>query len=126
MQQLKEGQIITYKKIFTKEEVSYIGKVMGFLGSHHEKPNEKGQYLNQGLLSAILTNRIGGEYNILMYKMDFQFLEKVYTDEEIVCENKIIKIEEKRNKKHIKIKSELFNEENKLVLSGILEGILLE
>lgn len=122
---LKKNQVIIYKKKFTKEEVKEIGNIIGFFGIHHEKENERGQLLNQGILTATLTNKIGGEYNVLGYNMEFDFIEKVYTDEEITCESKVLDIFEKNGKNHVIIESHLYNEDKKLVLRGILKGILL-
>lgn len=126
MKTLNKGDKIVYKKIFTKEEVEFFGKTMGFMGKHHEIPNEDGQLLNQGLLTAILTNRIGGEYNILMYHMDFNFIKKVWTDEEMTCINEVLDIQEKNSKEHISIQSKIYNSKEELVLDARLKGIVLK
>ncbi len=126
MKTLNKGDKIVYKKIFTKEEVEFFGKTMGFMGKHHEIPNEDGQLLNQGLLTAILTNRIGGEYNILMYHMDFNFIKKVWTDEEMTCTNEVLDIQEKNSKEHISIQSKIYNSKEELVLDARLKGIVLK
>lgn len=126
MKTLNKGDKIVYKKIFTKEEVEFFGKTMGFMGKHHEIPNEDGQLLNQGLLTAILTNRIGGEYNILMYHMDFNFIKKVWTDEEMTCTNEVLDIQEKNSKEHISIQSKIYNSKEELVLDAKLKGIVLK
>lgn len=124
--ELKKGDRIIYSKTFTKEEVAYFGKTMGFMGRHHEIANDQDQLLNQGLLTAILTNRIGGEYNILMYRMEFDFLKKVWTGEEMTVINDVTSIVEKKSRQHIEIESNIYNESDELVLKAILKGILLD
>ncbi len=123
---LEVGQEINYEKVFTVEEVAVIGKIMGFMGKHHEIPNENGELLNQGLLTAILTNRLGGEYNILTYRMEFDFIKQVWTGERIIAKNKVISLLEKKGKNHIVVESKLYNENDELVLDGVIKGIVLE
>lgn len=124
--ELQKGQTIVYRRTFTQKEVENYMVLGDFVGKHHEIPNEEGQYLLQGLLTASLTNKIGGDYNIIVYRMEFDFVNKAYTDREMTCTNYIDEIVEKRGKKHLTISSKILDDQGTLVLQGLLQGIALE
>lgn len=124
--EFQKGQVITYQRTFTKKEVQEYMVIGDFVGKHHEIPNEEGQYLLQGLLTAGLTNKIGGDYNIIVYRMEFDFLNKAYTDREMTCVNHIDDVMEKHGKKHLIISSTVTDDRGIVVLKGRLKGIQLE
>lgn len=122
----KKGQQITYQRTFTSEEVQEYMKLGDFVGKHHEIPNEEGQYLLQGLLTASLTNKIGGDYNIIVYRMEFDFVSKAYTHREMTCVNTVEDVVEKRGKTHLTISSVVTDDRGTVVLKGLLKGIALD
>lgn len=73
---LNKGDEVIYERIFTEKDLNDYAENANFWGKHHESPNDKGEYLLQGLLTASLTNKIGGDYDNLMYRMEFDFFEK--------------------------------------------------
>lgn len=83
---LSVGQRILFERVFTKENVEQFTSIPGDAGNHHTAPNEVGNYIVQGLLTATLPTKIGGDYNVLARSMNFEFLRPVFTDEKIVCE----------------------------------------
>ncbi|MDU1953950.1 MAG: hypothetical protein E7G36_05785 [Peptoniphilus rhinitidis] len=121
----KDDEVI-YERIFTEKDVYDYAKNANFWGKHHKGPNEKGEYLLQGLLTASLTNKIGGDYDILMYKMEFDFLKKAYTGRKIKSINVVDNIENKKDRNFIDITSDVYDENGDHLLHGILRGILLD
>ena len=80
----------------------------------------------QGLLTASLTNKIGGDYDILMYKMEFDFLKKAYTGRKLKCVNVVDSLINKGGKNFIDIISDVYDENGDHLLHGFLRGILLD
>ena len=62
-------------------------------GSHHVTPDEQGRLVIQGLLTATLPTKIGGDNNVLARTMNFEFLRPVFTGDTIICEVTIEKFE---------------------------------
>lgn len=74
---LKVGDIIRFERTFTKEDVEVFTKVSMDEGDHHTNPDEQGRLIVQGLLTATLPTKIGGDYNVLARTMNFEFLRPV-------------------------------------------------
>lgn len=123
---LNKGEKIIYERVFTKKDLYDYAENANFWGKHHESPNDRGEYLLQGLLTASLTNKIGGDYDILMYKMDFDFLKKAYTGRKIKSINIVDNVEDKRGKNFIDITSDVYDENGDHLIHAILKGILLD
>lgn len=56
---------------------------------HHITPDEQGRLVVQGLLTSTLPTKVGGDHNLLARKMNFEFLRPVYTEDTIICEERI-------------------------------------
>lgn len=58
---LKVGDVISFERTFTEEDVELFTKVSWDEGTHHVTPDEQGRLVIQGLLTATLPTKIGGE-----------------------------------------------------------------
>ena len=123
---LNKGDEVIYERVFTEKDLRDYAENANFWGKHHESPNADGEYLLQGLLTASLTNKIGGDYGILMYRMEFDFIKKAYTGRKIRCVNIVENLENKRGKNFIDIFSDVYDENGDHLLHGFLRGILLD
>ncbi|AXI11019.1 enoyl-CoA hydratase [Oceanobacillus sp. 143] len=123
---LKVGDIITFERTFTAEDVDLFIKVSGDEGSHHVTPDEQGRLVIQGLLTATLPTKIGGDNNVLARKMNFEFFRSVFTGDTIRCEVTIEKFE-KQDDSRISILAKFLckNQNMKQVLSGSFAGVIL-
>ena len=72
-------------------------KISGDEGIHHLSPDEQGRLVVQGLLTATLPTKVGGDHNVLARNMNFEFLRPVFTGDTIICEVKIEKYEKLEN-----------------------------
>jgi acyl dehydratase len=124
--QLQLGDIIKFERTFTKEDVEMFTKVSRDEGDHHLTPDEEGRLVIQGLLTATLPTKIGGDNNVLARTMNFEFLRPVYTGDTIVCEVTIEKLE-KQEKNRTAIKSTFIctNQKGKSVMQGDFAGVIL-
>ncbi|WP_066300470.1 hotdog domain-containing protein [Bacillus sp. FJAT-29937] len=123
---LKVGDIITFERKFTKEDVEMFTKISGDEGNHHVHPDERGTLVVQGLLTATLPTKIGGDNNVLARTMNFEFLRPVFTGDTIICEVRIEQFEKQdNNRTRIAASFLCKNQNEKEVLSGDFSGVIL-
>ncbi|WP_028782301.1 hotdog domain-containing protein [Thalassobacillus devorans] len=123
---LKAGDTITFERTFTKEDVKIFTKVSGDEGVHHLTPDEQGRLVVQGLLTATLPTKIGGDHNVMARTMNFEFIRPVFTGDTIVCEAVIKKYEKtEKNRTAIVAAFTCTNQKEKEVLKGNFSGVIL-
>lgn len=123
---LKVGDIIRFERNFTKEDVERFTKISRDEGDHHVHPDEQGRLVVQGLLTATLPTKVGGDHNVLARTMNFEFLRPVFTEDTIICEVTIEKYEQKENNRNsIEASFSCTNQNEKHVLRGNFAGIIL-
>ncbi|WML58760.1 hotdog domain-containing protein [Neobacillus sp. PS2-9] len=123
---LKVGDIITFERIFTVRDVELFSEVSGDEGIHHIIPDEQGRLVVQGLLTATLPTKVGGDHNVLARNMNFEFLRPVFTGDTIICEVTIEKYERQENNRTAIIASFLCKNQNeKEVLKGDFSRVIL-
>jgi 3-hydroxybutyryl-CoA dehydratase len=123
---LKEGDIITFERTFTMRDVELFTEISGDEGIHHLTPDEEGRLVVQGLLTATLPAKVGGDYNVLARTMNFEFLRPVFTGDTIICEVEIEKYEKQvNNRTAIAAAFSCNNQHGKEVLKGNFAGVIL-
>lgn len=123
---LKVGDTITFERTFTAEDVELFTKVSGDGSSHHVTPDEQGRLVIQGLLTATLPTKVGGDHNVLARTMNFEFLRPVFTGDTIICEVTIEKFKKQDNNRISILASFLCaNQNEKQVLRGSFAGVIL-
>ncbi|MBM7599776.1 acyl dehydratase [Virgibacillus halotolerans] len=123
---LKVGDIITFERTFTVRDVELFTETSADEGIHHITPDEQGRLVVQGLLTATLPTKVGGDHNVLARSMNFEFLRPVFTEDTIICEVKIEKYERQANNRTA-ISASFFcnNQHGKEVLKGDFSGVIL-
>lgn len=119
------GQSFTYERTFTKEDVKDFIALSHYTGRHHEVENEDGEVMIQGLLTATLPTHLGGEYDLLVYRMEYNLLRPVYTKDRISCEITVADKKEKREKTHLDLTFVTTNQRGEEVLTGLLKAVVL-
>src|SRR5690625_1621103 len=94
---LKVGDIISFERTFTEKDVELFTEVSGDEGIHHLTPDEQGRIIVQGLLTATLPTKVGGDHNVLARTMNFEFLRPVFSGDTIKCEVTIEQYEQQEN-----------------------------
>ncbi|QUG42450.1 MaoC family dehydratase [Psychrobacillus sp. INOP01] len=122
---LKVGEIITFERTFTTEDVELFTKISGDEGIHHLTPDEQGRLVVQGLLTATLPTKVGGDHNVLARTMNFEFIRPVFIDDTITCEVTIEQFEKQDNRTRITASFICFNQQEKEVLRGSFTGVIL-
>ena len=123
---LNVGDIITFERTFTIRDVELFTEISNDEGIHHLTPDDQGRLVIQGLLTATLPTKIGGDHNVLARTMNFEFSRPVYTGDTIICEVKIEKYERQENNRTA-IMASFFckNQNEKEVLKGDFSGVIL-
>ncbi len=121
---LEVGQRATYERTFTPKDVEIFGEVSGDKGIHHMKPNSEGRVMVQGLLTATIPTKLGGDLNYIAREMTLEFIRPVFTGDTIRADALISNVE--RGEGHIKVAIEFVchNQSEKEVLRGKTHGII--
>lgn len=124
---LKVGDIITFERTFTERDVELFTKISRDEGIHHITPDEQGKLVVQGLLTATLPTKVGGDHNVLARTMNFEFLRSVFTGDTIICEVKIEKYEKQDDYHRMSIVASFLctNQNERQVLRGNFTGVIL-
>ncbi|WCK55514.1 hotdog domain-containing protein [Aneurinibacillus sp. Ricciae_BoGa-3] len=118
------GHTITWERTFTRQDVEYFCELSGDKGEHHLIPDDDGRLIVQGLLTATLPTKIGGDYNVFARNMQFNFLRPVFTGDTITCTVTITQYEKQETRINISSVFECTNQNDKKVLEGSFEGII--
>lgn len=119
-----EGDIYTYERAFTPEEVRRFGEISGDRQPIHTEPDEEGRLIVQGLLTATIPTKIGGDQEFIARTMEYDFRRPVYTGETITCEWTTETVEEKEDRYEATGTAVCRNEEEVVVMSGYFEGLV--
>lgn len=123
---LKVGDVFTFKRTFTKRDVEIFTEVSRDEGIHHVTPDEQGRLVVQGLLTATLPTKIGGDHNVLARTMNYEFIRPVYTGDTIVCKVTIEQYEQVKNDRmFIMATFHCTNQHEKEVMKGNFAGVIL-
>ncbi|MFC7057951.1 MaoC/PaaZ C-terminal domain-containing protein [Halovenus salina] len=117
------GDTHTYKRTFTVEEVQQFTELSGDAQPIHTDPDEDGRLMAQGLLTATLPTKIGGDLEVLAGRMDIRFVEPVYTGDRITCTWTNERVEEHEDRYSITADVVCTREETE-VLRATIEGLV--
>lgn len=118
------GDVITWKRTFTEEDVRLFGRLSGDEGVHHIQTDEEGRLMAQGLLTATLPTKIGGDLNFIACEMTFHFLRPVYATDTIECQVTITDLHEDRELVNVSSKWTCLNQRGKEVMNGHAVGFI--
>lgn len=121
---MQVGDTTSWERTFTIEDVERFGQISGDLGVHHVKPDAQGRLLVQGLLTATLPTKLGGDLNFIARDMTFQFLRPVFTSDTIHCENTITRLEVQEERTLVEAAFTCRNQQGKEVLTGLVRGLV--
>ncbi len=118
------GDIITWKRTFTEEDIRMFGKLSGDQGVHHIQTDEQGRLTAQGLFTATLPTKIGGDLSFVAREMTFTFLRPVYANDIIECRVTITDLHEERGLMTASSNWICLNQRGKEVMKGHAVGII--
>jgi acyl dehydratase len=119
-----EGNTYTHERTFTPEDVRRFGELSGDRQAIHIEPDEEGRLVVQGLLTATIPTKIGGDLEFIARRMEFGFRRPVYTGQRIVCELTVESVEEREERYEAAASAVCRREGEEVVLRGRVEGIV--
>ena len=122
---LEVGSQTRWSRVFTVEDVRHFSEVSGDRGVHHVKL-EQGRLMVQGLLTATLPTKLGGDLNYLAREMLFEFLRPVFTGDLIECTSTTTKVERQPGRTYAEFAISCVNQNGKEVLRASTKGVILD
>ena len=119
----EEGDVYTYERTFTPEDVRQFGEISGDQQSIHTDPDDEGRLVVQGLLTATLPTKIGGDLGYIASEMKYEFFKPVYTGNTITCDVTTESVEERDDRYEVMLSIVCYNEEGDDVMQGHTDGL---
>ncbi len=118
------GEEFTYERTFTVEEVEQFTELSGDAQPIHTEPDEDGRLMAQGLLTATLPTKIGGDLEVLAHTMNLTFRRPVYTGETITCTWTNEAVDERDDRYEVIAAVVCRNDKGTAVLTATIEGLI--
>ncbi|MFC6768750.1 MaoC/PaaZ C-terminal domain-containing protein [Natrinema soli] len=120
----EEGDEYTVERTFDHEDVREFGDISGDRQPIHTEPDEAGRLTVQGLLTATLPTKIGGDLNYIARGMEFEFVEPVYTGERIRCTVRLESVTERDGYYDVGSAAVCENEDGEDVMRAEIDGLI--
>ncbi|MCD2203767.1 MaoC/PaaZ C-terminal domain-containing protein [Halobacterium sp. KA-6] len=120
----EEDEVYTFERTFTKEDVRQFGEVSGDQQAIHTDPDDEGRLVVQGLLTATLPTKIGGDLSYIARTMEFEFRKPVYTGNTITCEWTNESVEERADRYTVTSLVVCTNDDGETVMEASIDGLI--
>jgi acyl dehydratase len=121
---LQVGNVISWQRTFTEEDINLFARLSGDEGEHHLMPDDKGRLMAHGLLTATLPTKIGGDINLIAREMTFTFHRPVFAGDTITCEVTLTAVEPAEKYFNLTSTWVCRNQDGKEVLTGGGRGVV--
>jgi 3-hydroxybutyryl-CoA dehydratase len=121
---MKVGDVISWERTFTEEEVRDFARLSGDEGTHHLERDAHGKLMVHGLLTASLPTKIGGDLNLIAREMKFQFLRPVFVGDTIRCDVTLLVFEPGDDFNKVTSNVVCRNQHGKEVMTGEASGVI--
>jgi acyl dehydratase len=118
------GDVITWKRTFSEEDIRLFGRLSRDEAIHHTQADQQGRLIAQGLFTAALPTKIGGDLNFVAREMTFKFLRPVYADDIIDCRVTITEVREEQGVVNVRSTRTCLNQRGKEVMNGQAVGFI--
>ncbi len=121
---MQVGDVISWERTFTEEDILAFGELSGDKGLHHVLRDEQGRLMAQGLLTATLPTKIGGDLNFIARELTFEFHRPVFAGDTIRCQVMLTLLEQGVDHIHLHCKWVCYNQRDQQVLTGRARGVI--
>lgn len=90
MPALEVGRVHTFERTFTDEDIRAFGELSGDRGAHHVVAGPGGRLMAQGLLTATMPTKIGGDVDFVAREMWFEFVRPVWSGDTVRCDVTVV------------------------------------
>ncbi|MBX5450653.1 MaoC family dehydratase [Thermogemmatispora sp.] len=121
---LQVGDVLTYERTFSEEDIRLFAALSGDKGHHHMHPDAQGRLMVHGLLTASIPTKLGGDLNFIARSMQMEFLRPVFAGDRVRCEMTVSRLEPGDGYLALELVSICRNQHGKEVLRGQAQGII--
>lgn len=121
---IQSGDVISWERTFSEDEIRAFGELSGDQGIHHVSADASGRLMVQGLLTATLPTKIGGDLSYIANEMLFQFKKAVYAGDTIRCEVLLDEVEPGERWVRLTCSWTCTNQEGEVVMTGRSHGVV--
>ncbi|HEY7784243.1 MAG TPA: MaoC family dehydratase [Pyrinomonadaceae bacterium] len=118
------GDVISWERTFTEDDIRLFARLSGDEGEHHLVPDSRGRLMAHGLLTATLPTKIGGDINFIAQEMNFYFLRPVFSGDTVRCEVKVLELEPGDRFLRMTADCMCRNQDGKEVMRGVARGVI--
>jgi acyl dehydratase len=120
------GDVLAWERTFTNEDVVAFCRVSGDTGRHHRHADDRGRLVVQGLLTATLSTKLGGDIHYIAREMLFEFLRPVFTGDTIRCELRMVDAQREARRRCVQLAGACTNQHGQEVLRFRADGVILD
>ena len=121
---MKVGDVVSWERTFTDEDVRRFAEHSGDGGEHHLRPDASGRLMVHGLLTATLPTKIGGDINFIARELTFRFRRPVYSGDTVRCEVTIEELAAAGGHTRLKSSWVCRNQHGEEVMTGEASGVV--
>ena len=121
---MKIGDVLSWERTFTEEDVRLFARFSGDEGEHHLEPNQQGRLMVHGLLTATLPTKIGGDLNFIARELKFQFHRPVFAGDTIRCAVTLVHFAPGNEFHQVGSQFVCLNQHGKQVMTGEASGVI--
>lgn len=121
---MKIGDVLSWSRKFTMEDIALFAKLSGDQGFHHLQPDDQGRLMAHGLLTATLPTKIGGDINFIARELTFGFHRPVFAGDTITCEVTLTALEPGEKYCSVSTTWVCRNQNGKDVMTGGGQGVI--
>jgi len=104
--------------------VRAFAELSGDKGVHHVEADIYGRIMVQGLLTATIPTKLGGDMNYIARHIVFDFVRPVFVGDTVTCEGTVERVEPAEERLNVSLSFVCRNQEGKEVMRGTTEGII--
>jgi 3-hydroxybutyryl-CoA dehydratase len=121
---MKAGDVLSWERTFSEDDVHFFARFSGDEGDHHLEPDKQGRLMVHGLLTATLPTKIGGDLNFIAREMKFEFLRPVFAGDTIRCDVTLVDFSLGAEFHQIRSQFVCRNQHGKDVMTGEAGGVI--
>ena len=123
--ELQPGMSFEWKRDITEEDIRLFTEISGDRGVHHTRKDPQDRLLAQGLLTATMPTKLGGDLDFLARTMSFEFLAPVYSGDVLACRGVVDSIVAQTTRWKVKLSFVVVNQAGTSVMKGFSIGMIL-
>jgi 3-hydroxybutyryl-CoA dehydratase len=124
MTDVKVGHKAVFERTFTTKDIDTFAELSGDKGSHHIHPDAQGRIMVQGLLTASVPTKLGGDLNYIAREFNLEFIRPVFAGDTVRAEATITRVDPAEGYTKVAFDIVCYNQHGKEVLRAKTDGVI--